>query len=416
MGTHAFLSASGAPAWIRCNAKPHRESGLPDVSSPFAIEGTAAHKLLELCLKNRTRLPDTYLADYITLDDGSAWKVDEEMVSSISETLAIIDTIPGVVYAEQRLDISCITGENGAKGTSDVVIVSDKRITIIDLKYGKGIPVDAVGNEQLLIYAGATSQEFDLIGDIAEICIIIHQPRINNTSEWVLTNDELWAYLEPVSHAAKVIMMTTPDKLKAEPGVKQCQFCKVKLSGGCPEYLNYAPQVITGQIVNLDRSDDFLDKVGKAEKQLRISDDKHLATCMDSVELIEQWCSAVRKEVAARLHDGAFTDKRYKLVRGRPGNKKYIDIQAFKNEISDLISVESITEEVVKSPAVLSKEWKKHPELLDILNKHVIRTDGQPTVAHISDRREAIDNALDFIDMEDTEFNESLLGLRHDPL
>ena len=37
-------------------------------------------------------------------------------------------------------------------GTADMVIITDNRIQIIDLKLGKGVMVDAEENNQLMIY------------------------------------------------------------------------------------------------------------------------------------------------------------------------------------------------------------------------------------------------------------------------
>lgn len=48
---HAKLSASGAHKWLYAPTTLWMEEGLPDFTSRFAAEGTAAHTLVELKLK-----------------------------------------------------------------------------------------------------------------------------------------------------------------------------------------------------------------------------------------------------------------------------------------------------------------------------------------------------------------------------
>ena len=47
---HHHYGGSGAHRWINCPASIKQEFGLPNVSSEAALEGTVAHKILELCL------------------------------------------------------------------------------------------------------------------------------------------------------------------------------------------------------------------------------------------------------------------------------------------------------------------------------------------------------------------------------
>ena len=51
---HAKLSPSSAYRWIACPGSIRLSAGIPDTSSVFAEEGTAAHELCELCLRDRT--------------------------------------------------------------------------------------------------------------------------------------------------------------------------------------------------------------------------------------------------------------------------------------------------------------------------------------------------------------------------
>ncbi|MDT1872972.1 DUF2800 domain-containing protein, partial [Acinetobacter baumannii] len=55
------------------------------------------------------------------------------------------------IELEKRVDFS--DWVPGGFGTSDVVILADGVIEIIDLKYGKGMPVSANQNPQMGLYA-----------------------------------------------------------------------------------------------------------------------------------------------------------------------------------------------------------------------------------------------------------------------
>ncbi len=81
-------------------------------------------------------------------------------------------------------------------GTADVVILSKHTIRVIDLKFGKGVPVSAIDNTQLRLYAlGAYSKFKEEYPDIKEVSYTIHQPRLDSISTDGTTVNKLidWA-------------------------------------------------------------------------------------------------------------------------------------------------------------------------------------------------------------------------------
>lgn len=48
---HARLSASGSSRWLNCPGSVRLEEEFPDTTSPYALEGTLAHSIGELKLK-----------------------------------------------------------------------------------------------------------------------------------------------------------------------------------------------------------------------------------------------------------------------------------------------------------------------------------------------------------------------------
>ena len=49
---HALLSASSAHRWLKCTKSARLEEQFPDTTSEAAEEGTLAHKLAELRVRN----------------------------------------------------------------------------------------------------------------------------------------------------------------------------------------------------------------------------------------------------------------------------------------------------------------------------------------------------------------------------
>src|SRR5690606_1820898 len=88
---------------------------------------------------------DDYVNQYV---DIVLEKINEAKSNSVNDPIVMI---------EQKLDFSEWVPDGF--GTGDVVIVADNYIEIIDLKYGKGVPVSAENNPQARLYAlGAVSQ------------------------------------------------------------------------------------------------------------------------------------------------------------------------------------------------------------------------------------------------------------------
>ena len=90
-------------------------------------------------------------------DDGAAMeKYIESYVDYIKELFdaAKKEDASAIMLTEQRVDYGEYARDSW--GTSDVIIIANKHMTVIDLKYGKGVPVDAPNNPQLLVFHSST--------------------------------------------------------------------------------------------------------------------------------------------------------------------------------------------------------------------------------------------------------------------
>ena len=125
---------------------------------------------------------------------------------------------------EQRVDFSDWVPDGF--GTADVVILSKYAIRVIDLKFGKGIPVHAQDNPQLRLYAlGAYSKFKEDFPDITEVSYTIHQPRLDSISTDGTSLHKLldWANYY-VKAKAKKAWSGAGEFLPGD----WCQFCKAK--------------------------------------------------------------------------------------------------------------------------------------------------------------------------------------------
>ena len=196
MAQHALLSASSASRWMACPPSARLEENYKNTSSPAAAEGTLAHELGELKLKKElgiiTKRQYGYSHKKLALNDLYAPDMDEYVdryvelcMEKVAE--AKTKTPDAVVRIEMRLNFSRWVPEGF--GTGDFVIIADDSIEIIDLKYGKGIPVSAVDNIQMRLYALGAISEYIYLYGVDKIKMTIAQPRLDSIS-----SDEISAF------------------------------------------------------------------------------------------------------------------------------------------------------------------------------------------------------------------------------
>jgi hypothetical protein len=362
---------------MRCPGSLLAEETLPDTSSVYADEGTAAHEVGAWILANNL---DADAARKVVGElgvevNGKVWPVTDDMVDHCLDYAKLVreyaDGRP--ILVEQRLQFSHVVGVPDQFGTSDAVILGDDTLFVVDLKYGMGVKVDAQDNEQLQLYALGALKEYEFLGDFQFVQMVIHQPRLSHVAEYVVSVPELLAFGRRAKEAAALAL--TPNA-ELVPGEKQCRWCKAKAT--CPAIREEVLDIVAADATDFDT----------LTETVTDGSPDYLSIAMDKIGLVEDWCKGIRAEVERRLM-ASQTVPGYKLVEGRLGNRQWAnkdDAEAMfqswrfrKDEMYDFSLISPTKAEKLLTPA----RWEKAQAL-------ITRNAGKPSVAPVTDRRPAI--------------------------
>ncbi len=230
MSEHALLSASSAHRWLHCTPSARLEEQYPDTTSEYAEEGTLAHEIAALKLSKyfAPMGPRAYTNKLNKLKKHSLYQEEMQKCTDVylDKVKEITNALPTTPYVAIEKRVSYDAYAPGGFGTADCIIMHGDTLWIIDYKHGKGVPVDAVNNDQLTLYALGALQEYGFIYNISNIVMIIVQPRLDNISEWRASVDELIAYGNAFIHPRAELANKGEGDYK--PSDKACRFCRAK--------------------------------------------------------------------------------------------------------------------------------------------------------------------------------------------
>lgn len=366
MSAHAKLGASNAHRWLACPGSVSAEAGMPDQTSSFAQEGTTAHELAEQAL---FRGPDILDIFY-----------DQEMAEHVR---VYVEYVLRLANGSDSFDVETRVRYDdwvdGGFGTADALIVRGDTLHVCDLKYGKGVRVDAQDNPQGMLYALGAWSMMSVVFDIKRVKIHIIQPRLDHISEWEISVDALLRWAEWVKQQAE---KTADNDAPRIAGEKQCRFCKAKAS--CAALKKMTEQII---MADFDDLDDL--------RPANTLSDEEMAKALAAKPMIEAWLSAIENQVKSRLSSGdGFPG--YKLVEGR-SNRQWSDEWGAAAKLVDLLGNEkAYTPPKLISPAQAEKALgkKRAGSIADFITK----PSGAPTLAQENDPRPAINVTADDFD------------------
>lgn len=376
---HALLSASGAHRWLLCTPSAKLEEQFPDTTSEAAREGTLAHELAELKVRNYFNPADISKrklnAQIKKMKENELWQ--DEM---LGHTDTYIDYIRDVstklpsrpyVAVEKRLDLGAYVPEGF--GTADCIMLQGEDLFVLDFKYGKGVPVSAEENPQMMLYALGAYKAYSFLYPISRIHMSIIQPRLDNISEWECTLNDLLKFGLYVSERAALAVKGEGDFC---PGEKQCRFCRAKQQ--CRARADHN--------VRMAFSPD------KGKMPPLISSEEVGRYLLEGEDL-EKWLKDLREWALAECLAGKQVPG-WKAVEGR-GSRDWTDMEAAFEKLTK----SGVTEEAMlweKKPLTLAQVEKMvgKKDFQDAVGEFVIKKPGKPALVKESDKREAITNRV----------------------
>lgn len=378
---HALLGPSSAYQWTACTPSARLSEGIPDTESEAAGEGTLAHELAELKLRNYFYSVDfgkrKLAAAVKKLKENLLW--DDEMMGYTDDYLdyvrvaALSFPTEPTVAIEKKVDISEYVPE--CFGTADCLLIGGGVIHVIDFKYGKSPSgrVEAENNLQMQLYALGAWTASRMLYRVDRVRMSIVQPRLpDGITEWEIPLEKLLETGEWIRERAQ---LAWKGEGEYHPDEKTCRFCRAK--GRCRARaeknieLAFAPA--KGKLPPLITNEEM---------------GKYLLQGQD----VAKWLSdledcALRECLAGRQVPG------WKAVEGR-STRKWTDMDAAFGRL-----VESGIDEAVlweRKPLTLAQVEKivGKKDFAECVGGYVVKEPGKPALVQENDKRPAVTNRV----------------------
>lgn len=370
---HSLIGGSSLKRAMECPPSVRLTEDYEDEGSIYAKEGSFAHLILEKKIKERYGIP---FDEEIEETEFDIEEIDEctdvavNYVSEIYERLKAEGKHP-FIASEVLVDFSDVVPEGF--GSSDIVIVYDGGICVLDYKHGKGVEVSCERNPQLMIYSYGSLLMFEPLYDIKEINMVIIQPRVNNISEWSCSKDELVAWANEEVKPKTALAYEGKGEFKCG---SWCQFCKARHE--CKH-----------------RANEMLKLEGYKEQNKDLLSIEEIAEILTKIDDLVSWGNDIKEFALSESLKGVHYPG-FKLVEGR-SNRKYTD----ENEVIKTLQdngLDPFDEPKLLSITELTKRIGK-AKFIELVDKYVYKPTGKPTLVEESDKRPVLNLAkLDFME------------------
>jgi hypothetical protein len=217
---------------MTCTPSARLEEQFPNTTSVYAEEGTAAHALAEIFVNYHTgKIGVDPFDAALEAFKGNEYANDEMYTYILGYASYITElfnevraaTQDALLESEVKLDLSKYVP--GGFGTSDVIIIADGMMNVIDLKYGKGVSVSAENNKQMMIYALGALEQYGWMYDIKNVRMTVYQPRLDNISAWEISAGKLLSWAETALKPKAEMAFDGAGEYQAG---EHCRFCRAK--------------------------------------------------------------------------------------------------------------------------------------------------------------------------------------------
>ena len=368
---HSPLSPSSAFRWIKCTPSAKLNAALPDSTSEYALQGTAAHTLCEYKLQKLLGKDAKDPTENLTYFDAEMADCTDSYQQYVSERIEKAKQFckEPIVLVEQKLDLSKWVPQGF--GTGGCVIVADNVLTVIDFKYGVGVLVEAEQNPQMMCYALGALALFDSIYDIENVVMTIFQPRRDNISTYELSKKELLQWADEILSPAAQLAAKGKGEFKAG---KHCRFCKVKAT--CRKRAEY----------NLELARYDFEMPANLE-------DTEIEVILSKADELAAWCSDIKEYAFQQALNGKQWNG-WKLVEGR-SVRKYINEDAVAETVKNA-GYDPYEHKVLGITAMTRMLGKAKFE--NLLSSFIEKPTGKPALVPKSDKRPSIDKAVQAAD------------------
>jgi len=243
-------------------------------------------------------------------------------------------------------------------------------LEIVDLKFGKGVPVSAEDNPQMRLYGLGALNQYDCLYDIRTVAMTIMQPRLDSVSTEELAADVLVAWGdEDVKPRAQLAYKGEGEPVAGD----HCRFCKVKAVCRARAELNLEMAKYDFQDPPLLSHDEIADILFKAEE-------------------LRAWASDVQAYALDQAENHGVKFPGWKLVEGR-SNRKYLD----EEKVAETLTAAGYEEDRLFIKSLLGitamEKFIGKKKFAELLKELVVKPAGKPTLVPESDKRPEINSA-----------------------
>lgn len=389
------LRPSDAHRWLVCRASPgyvvqnaHR---IVERVEDYTQEGVQAHELGAGHLLGKPFPYD------VPTDMKTHLEAYKEFVNN--SKLAV----PGIVkmLVEVAVNVFYYPGKKGYVDCALIFLKKDRktvhRIHIIDLKYGRGVSVEALRNPQLSSYAFGLIKDLEgtySFHDDTEVVITIWQPRVQGEETertWATTMFDLAVFCTEIATVASQIR-ANPFKQPFAPSDDGCTFCPAY------EFCDARTRWLLGDVIEaevIDLTPAVLESplaapLPELPEPASLSP-KQLSRILKVAPLLSKWLEKTEKYVAASMLQHGVKYDDFKVVATRP-HRKWREPAEAQEFLAALLGQDVVAPRSLITPAQALELLKtldktQRDDILEMLYPMIYQPEGQPTIAPASDKR-----------------------------